>query len=133
MKVLKRFFLPFLAFSLSYGSNFSYGVKAFKQKDYVTAKKYFELALEKDKVKNANYFLGIIYLNGYVTKKDLKKAEKYLLNAVNYGNIRAKCYLGELYIIKYNNIANAKKLLKEGFEGGATECMQIAKKYNLNL
>lgn len=130
---MKIFLSIFLIVSFLFASNFSYGVKAYKQKDYKTAIKYFQKALEQDKVNNANYFLGIMHLYGLGTKKDIKKAEEFLKTAEKNGNIRAKCYLGEILLIKYNNKKDAKKILKEGLDQGAYECMQIAKKYNINL
>jgi len=130
---LKKFFLSFFLIESLIASNFSMGVKAYKQKDFINAKKYFEKAYNYEKINNAGYFLGIIYLKGLGIKKDINKAEIFLKNSFINGNSRAKCYLGEIYIIKYNNINKAKILLKEGFKEGAFECMQVAKKYNINL
>ncbi|WP_281950445.1 tetratricopeptide repeat protein [Nitrosophilus kaiyonis] len=130
---MKKIILFIGIFSFVFGSNFSYAVKAYKQKDFKTAKEYFDKALIEDKANNANYFLGIMYLYGKGVKKDLGKAETYLKSAEAKGNVRAKCYLGEIYIIKYNNPIKAKKLLQNGIENGAYECNQIAKKYNINL
>ncbi len=129
MKKVAIFLIPFLLSA----SNFSDGVRAFKAKNYETAKKYFESALTQDNSINANYFLGIIYLNGLGTEKNLNKAETYLKKAINSGNVRANCYLAEVYISKYNDINQAKKLLKSGIKQGARECANIAQKYNINL
>ena len=130
---MKRVFLLMVGLTILFGSNFSYGVKAYKQKDFKTAKIYFEKALIEDKVNNANLFLGILYLYGKGVKKDIKKAEQYLKNAEKNGNLRANCYLGEIYITRYNDPKKAKDLLKKGLDSGAYECMQIAKKYKIKL
>ena len=129
MRKVAILLIPFLLLA----SNFSDGVRAFKAKNYEAAKKYFESALTQDNSINANYFLGIIYLNGLGTEKNINKAEYYLKKAINNGNASANCYLAEIYISKYNNIKQAKKLLKSGIEQGARKCANIAKKYNINL
>jgi TPR repeat protein len=133
MRVFNGLVLAFLLFSLAYGSNFRNGVQAFKQKDFVTARKYFELALRQDGVKNANYFLGVIYLKGYGVEQDLEKAQGYLLAAAKQGNMRARCYLAEIYILKDKDLSKAKPLLKEGEESGARECAHIIQKYQIKM
>ncbi|WP_200763599.1 tetratricopeptide repeat protein [Nitrosophilus alvini] len=126
------FSLAFAAIAL-YASNFSNAIRAYKSQNYKEAKEFFELAVEEGSVQ-AKYFLGLFYLNGMGTQKDLDKAEKFFLEAKKIGNARANCYLAQIYLEKGNaNIKKIKKLLKEGLQSGARECSTIAQKYNINL
>ncbi len=120
--------------SLLLGSNFSDGLRAFKSGSYREAKALFEKALTKDGAQQAQFFLGLIYLKGLGVEKNLPKAEKYLAKVSREGNIRAKCYLAEVYLSqKRPKTQKALQLLREGQQGGADECQNIAKKYKLSL
>ena len=115
-----------------FASNFSQGVRAFKQGDLQKAQKYFEAALQEDGIANAGYFLGVIYLQ----QKDAtnyEKAKKYLTIAYRTGNERAGCYLAKLYLLQKRDIQKAKKLLEDGSKNGARECQMIAKEFNISI
>lgn len=130
-----RVWLPALLIPVwLHASYFSDGMRAYKQGDYEKAKQFFELAAEEDGALQASYFLGILYLQGKGTKRDLTKAENYLREVATMGNARAKCYLAETYLIQ--NDGRKKKaieLLREGHEEGADECAKIASNYNIPL
>lgn len=130
-----RVWLPALLIPIwLHASYFSDGMRAYKRGDYGKAKQYFELAAEEDGALQANYFLGLLYLQGRGTKRNLAKAENYLRKAATMGNARAKCYLAETYLLEQNGRKKkAIELLREGHEDGADECAKIATNYNIPL
>ncbi len=132
---MKRAFLIFsiLIPIILAANEFAKGIRFFKTKNYTEAKKAFEKAIEKEKSINAHYFLGIIYLKGLGTKKSPQKARVHLEKAAESGNARAFCYLGEIAMQIDKDKKRARKLLKEGASGGAGECAEIAKKYDIKL
>ena len=67
-------------------------------------------ALPNKNTSQVNYMLGRMYCNGWGVKKDLKKAEKYFLEAIKLGNKRANCCIARLYI-KKGDLKKAKKYL----------------------
>jgi len=67
-------------------------------------------ALPNKNTSQVNYMLGRMYCNGWGVKKDLKKAEKYFLEAIKLGNRRANCCIARLYI-KKGDLKKAKKYL----------------------
>ncbi len=55
-----------------------------------------------EKAKNAKQgraymILGVLYLNGYIVKKDYELAEKYLIMAIESGDMKAPRYMGQMY------------------------------------
>ena len=119
---------------LLHASYFSDGMRAFKEGDYAKAKQFFELAAEEDGALQAHYFLGLIYLQGKGTPRNLAKAEKYLRKVATMGNARAKCYLAEAYLLqKVDRKKEAIQLLREGHDEGANECTKIADNHNIPL
>ncbi|WP_457594148.1 hypothetical protein [Hydrogenimonas sp.] len=116
-------------------SYFSDGIRAYKTGDYSKAKKMLELAVEQEGAEQANFLLGLIYLNGGKgVKQDLSKARMFLQKAVHFGNVRAKCYLAQAYLMsKSKDKKKILGLLKEGRDGGANECVAIATKYNIPI
>ena len=119
---------------LGFASYFSDGMRAYKQGNYKEAKKLFELAVEEDGAAQAEFFLGLLYLHGKGTERDIPAAKRFLVRAVDLGNARAKCYLAEAYILQQNpDKQSAIKLLKEGRKAGADECSAIAAKYKIPL
>ncbi len=119
---------------LGYASYFSDGMRAYKQGDYEEAKKLFELAVEEDGAQQAQYFLGLLYLEGKGVDRDIVTAKRFLTRAADLGNARAKCYLAKVYLMqKRPNKKKALKLLKEGKSAGADECSAIAAAYKIPL
>ncbi len=134
MNRLKMWLPAVLVPAWLYASYFSDGMQAYRQGNYEKAKELFELAAEEDGALQANYFLGLLYLQGKGTTRDLGKAEKYLNKVATMGNARAKCYLAEAYLLeKDSRKIKAIKLLKEGHQDGANECVSIANNYNISL
>ncbi|MCF6201002.1 MAG: tetratricopeptide repeat protein [Hydrogenimonas sp.] len=126
--------LLFLMPALTFASYFSDGIRAYKNGDYTKAKTMFERAVNEEGSDQAYFLLGLLYLKGKGVKKDPFKAKKYLLKAVDFGNIRAKCYLAEAMLLsKSRDKKRTIELLKEGKEGGAEECGAIAMKYRIPI
>ena len=119
---------------LGYASNFSDAMRAYKRGHYKEAKQLFELAVEEDGARQAEFFLGLLYLRGKGVERNPIVAKRYLSKAAEMGNARAKCYLAELYLNqKKPKIQTAMKLLKEGESAGAEECSAVAAKYKIPL
>jgi TPR repeat protein len=115
-------------------SYFSDGMRAYKQGNYKEAKARFEQAIEEESSEQANFFLGLLYLKGLGVEQDIPAAKRYLARAVENGNARAKCYLAEAYLLQNNaDKQMALKLLKEGKNAGANECVDIAATYKIPL
>jgi len=85
---------------------------------------------DKDIKAYANYILGLMYKDGAGTLQDLDEAKKHLKIAISLNEKRAKCPLGEIYIIKGEK-EKAKKILKEGYQEGLTDCQNIWNKYKI--
>jgi len=116
-------------------SYFSDGIRAYKTGNYLKAKKMLEMALKEEGSQQANFLLGLLYLKGGKgVAKDIPKARIYLQKAVDFGNIRAKCYLAKAYLLaKKKDKKRIMDLLKEGKEGGAGECSAIANEFNIPI
>ena len=126
--------LLFLMPAITFASYFSDGIRAYKTGDYTKAKDMFERAVKEEGAEQAHFLLGLLYLKGKGVKQDLSKAQRHLQKAVNFGNIRAKCYLAEAVIkSKSKDKKKILSLLKEGRDGGASECAAIATKYNIPI
>ena len=120
--MIRILIVSFAFISVLFASTFSIAVKNFKQGNYEKAKKMFELAYEEDSIPAAAYFLGLIYLDGLgETKKDLKKAQKFLETAAAYGNLRAECALAKLYIEK-KHFDKARKIIRTN---PTAECQEL--------
>ena len=131
---MKKVLLLITMFSvLAFASNFRDGMLFYKKGDFTSAKKYFELAIQKDHAIQANFMLGKIYLYGEGVLPDRTKAIKYLKKATDSGNIRATCYLAEAYLKNDTNKKIAVVLLKEGLEKNLKECKRIARIYDIKL
>jgi len=78
----------------------------------------------------ANYILGLMYKDGTGTLQDLDEAKKHLKIAISLNEKRAKCPLGEVYAIKGEK-EKAKKILKEGYQEGLSDCQNIWNKYKI--
>jgi len=133
--VKNRFLLILLLVPLlGFASYFSDGMRAYKQGNFKEAKKLFEMAVEEEGASQAEFFLGLLYLKGKGTDRNIPAAKRFLNKAVEMGNARAKCYLGEAYLLQKNpDKKGAMKLLKEGRGAGADECSAIAAKYKIPL
>lgn len=94
-KILFLFFM--LACALE-ANNFRDGAIAFKKGDFQSAKIFLEKAIADEKSTHAAYYLGRMYLDGLGVKVDYDKASILLLEAFDYGNIPAGCYLSETYM-----------------------------------
>jgi len=126
VKKIALLFLPFLLFA----SPLREGVVAYKKGDYHKALKEFQQAINEDDSILANYFIGILYLKGLGTTKNLDKAEIYLKKASQKGNIRAQCALAEVYLEKKEKPQKIQRLIQEGIKHNLQECIQIQKKIN---
>ncbi|WP_456452931.1 hypothetical protein [Hydrogenimonas sp.] len=119
---------------LGWASNFSDAMRAYKRGEYKEAKQLFELAIEEDGAKQAQFFLGLLYLEGKGVDRDIITAKRFLKKAVELGNARAKCYLAKAFLVQKNpDKQQALKLLKEGRASGADECSAIAAQYKIPL
>ena len=131
----RTLFLCLLLFpALGFASYFSDGMRAYKQGNYVEARKLFELAVEEEGAQQAQFFLGLLYLKGQGVERDIPAARNLLTKAADLGNARAKCFLAETYLLqKRPDKKAALKLLKEGRSAGAEECSAIAATYKIPL
>ncbi len=129
-----RFLLLLLLSVPGLASNFSDAMRAYKQGHYKEAKQLFEMAIEEDGAEQAQFFLGLLYLQGKGVERDVPAAKRFLAKAAEAGNARAKCYLAETYLLqKRPDRQKALKLLKEGHAAGADECSAIAVHYKIPL
>lgn len=105
MKKILLLLLLSTCLSASALADFTAGEKAFTQKQWGRAYTEFEpLALSGDF--RSQYYLGLLYLNGYGTKKDTDKALKFLNISAKQGYDLAETMLGYLYsegiVVKQN-------------------------------
>ena len=120
--------------ALGFASNFSDAMRAYKQGHYKEAKQLFEMAIEEDGAEQAQFFLGLLYLEGKGVDRNILAAKRFLSKAAETGNARAKCFLAETYLLqKRPDRQKALKLLKEGHAAGADECSAIAVQYQIPL
>ncbi len=61
----------------------------FNEDEYEKAYSIFDELATKHNDKEALYFLGLFYENGYAVKKDEDKALKYYKKAAKYGSVDA--------------------------------------------
>jgi TPR repeat protein len=113
-------------------SNFRYGVVSYKKGDFKRAKRFFELAIQKDDSLGAKYMLGRMYYFGEGVEQDIQKAEKLLSFAAKYGNIKAKCLLSDI-VYNSGDKKRAIELLTPGLKRGVGECKIIAKTNRISI
>ncbi|SCP04261.1 ubiquitin-protein ligase, putative [Plasmodium ovale] len=88
-----------------------------KYKEEKNFKKAFQYINEASKKNNLFAFkeLGIIYLYGYGTQKNILKSIEYFSKAADAGDVESKCYLGYIYyfIDDFRNVQLSLKYLIE--------------------
>ena len=108
-----------LALTLSFGATLDEGVKAFQKGDYKTALSIFE-DLSSTNNSEAQYYLGIIYANGYGVKQDYLKAKEWLEKAAAQGHVEAQNEIGFIYTNGYGVKQDYSKA-REWFEKAAVQ------------
>jgi TPR repeat protein len=88
--------LAFLASGCAIGVKSTPGIKSFQSGNFASAKSELEAELASGKAE-AGYALGTMYLDGKGVAKDIKRAEKLLLDASLAGDPRAIESLRKLY------------------------------------
>jgi uncharacterized protein len=73
------------------------GLAAYKRNDYAEAVKWFRLAAEQG-VAQAQYNLGIIYLNGLGVPQDYAETAQWFRQAAEQGLAQAQYNLGVMYL-----------------------------------
>ena len=76
-------------------ATFNEGVKAFQNKDYEKARKFFEPLAQKGNA-NAQFGLGLLYRNGLGVRKNLRKAYELYKDAAVQGYAKAQYNLAIL-------------------------------------
>ncbi len=126
-----RFFLALLlSIAIAQASIFSDGIKAYQNKDYEQAFQLFKRALNNQSSIQANYFLGLMYLRGWGTQKNLSMAQRHLSLASAIGNARAKCLLAETYL-QQDQKQKARSILSDKALQNVFECGEVKEKYKL--
>jgi len=99
--------------------------------DMKKAIKHYKIANTKE----ANYKLGVIYLEGKYVLKDPKTGVKYLQRSAHQGCAKAQYLLGKLYLTGNEalnkNLTLAAKWLKEASQNGIKESKELWDKYKL--
>jgi len=97
------------------------------QEYFKKAYEYIQQLKHKD-TSQVQYMLGRMYCNGLGVPKDLKKAEKHFLRALQLGNQRVNCCLARLYI-KMGKNEKAKEFLQKALSNPkiANYCEDIDK------
>ena len=125
-KILALFLLTSLGFNTIFANTLKDAIIAYQQKNYKEAKKLFETAIEKENSKQANFFLGRIYLFGEGIEKNPKLALSYLQKAEKSGNIKAKCLkIKALLKIKKEISKEDEMFLKSDQAKNIKECKDI--------
>ena len=93
--------IPVLLLSLflglpSYSSDFDKGLTAYNNGDYATALKEWKPLAEEGDV-DAQYYLGVLYDNGYGVPQDYKEAVRWYKLAAEQGVAEAQFNLGNMY------------------------------------
>jgi len=84
-------------YSLGSDGDFEKGLVAFKDKRYGQAMvEWYPLAKEKNP--QAEYYLGIMYLNGLGLPLDFEQGAIWLQRSANHGDVMAQFELGKLYV-----------------------------------
>ncbi len=97
--MIRRIAFAVILLALSFGAraDFNDGVVAHLKGDYTTA---FQTMLPLAKTANhalAQYYLGIMYVNGQGTKQDLAEASKWFDAAAKQGVAQAQYRMAEMY------------------------------------
>jgi TPR repeat protein len=72
------------------------GEQCYNQGNYLQAVKYFQKAADQ-RYAEAQFYLGVCYVNGQGVAKDAQQAVKYFKMAADQGNAAAQFYLGVCY------------------------------------
>ena len=104
------------------GNIYYYGLGV--EKDYLTAKYYYDLASQESQIE-AVFYLGELYSNGSFFDIDLPKSIEHFSYCIKYRRINKYnkyCYFsyndhGLIYLILYQNIEKSKELIKEAAFG----------------
>ncbi|MCT7525479.1 sel1 repeat family protein [Aliarcobacter cryaerophilus] len=97
-----------LALTISFGTTLDEGVVAYKKGDYKAGLVIFEdLASKNDAI--AQYYLGIMYDNGFGVKQDYLKAKEWYEKVAAKGMPKAHYNLGIMY---YNGFGVKQNYLK---------------------
>ncbi len=105
------------------------GSKAYSDKNYVEAEKFFREAAEQGDI-TAQTMLGTMYLFGQGVQQDRQIAEKWLLKAAEANNTDAQSIIGMMY---YNgmgvprDLTKAVKWLTLAIENGDEEAKDMLK------
>lgn len=84
------------AAELSAEELFKKGQAAYDEQDYETALKYLQHASDKGNA-NAQFYMGLMYRNGYGVEQDFARAVEYYSLAADQGNAGAQNNLGVMY------------------------------------
>ncbi|CAG1021229.1 Sel1-repeat-containing protein YbeT [Patescibacteria group bacterium] len=133
------FFLSLLMLSASCFADFNQGVAAYQQGDYAAALKTWQkIAKQKpskrvsaDEIREAQYSLGLLYLQGQGVMQNYKETEKWLLLAANKGHSEAQSKLGNVYLTGLLGQSDTKKA-RFWFEKSALQG-NVDGQYNLGV
>ena len=95
-KIIFGLCLWLFATTLSFGANFQDGANAIEKGDYKTAFTIFEDLAKKGDAP-AQFYLGLMYDNGYGVKQDYFKAKEWYEKAAAQGDAKAQNNIGFLY------------------------------------
>jgi TPR repeat protein len=95
-KALILFLTLYLSFPAIANEDTDKGYAAYKEKDYQTAITWFNKAAEQGDA-NAQYNLGIMYVDGLGVKKDYLQAATWYRKAAKQGHASARYNLGVMY------------------------------------
>ena len=100
--------------------------QSFIKKDYIRANSLYEKATHCN-VPMGHANLALSYVYGYGVTKDYKKAAELYNIAIEYGDIYAISYLGDLYLNGHNdferNLSEAIRLYTKAIESGCISAM----------
>ena len=113
--ILIIFIILLLPYSVVFANNnheapYSIAIKAYKEKNYSTAIKQFETAAIKGDTES-QYYLGVIYDNGYGVKRDADAAIKWWQIASENGHAKSQYNLAMIYYTDKGHKNNHKKIL----------------------
>lgn len=81
---------------------------------------------------DAQFYLGLMYLDGVGINKSIKMAKYWLEKAASQGHKRSLYYLGELMLKEYNDIESAIKYYKQASENDVVPAMYSLAQLYLN-
>lgn len=94
---MKKFVYSLMLSSALFATNYEDGMKAYKNKSYEKAMKFFSKAAQEDKDVRSIRNLGIMYASGIGVEQDFVKAVELLKKASNGGDDYAGFSLGNMY------------------------------------